>query len=500
MRLSTKLTAAVGATSLAVLGAYATYSVRQEHEDLSNAIEREVRLLGSAMQVAVQNAIRDGQIDDVREILDSMEKVEPTLDVFLFEEGGALTASSEGSEPNLSLARVLLAQSATPSQPLFKIEDGPRFTRAFLALRLKDATGASRGALVLIKALDDAQADMVRTRLSIVLSVVGLIAAISGVAWTLGVFQIKRPLAAMIASMRALRSGEYQLNVPRRAEDEIGEAITEFNALVADLRDTRTRLSAEEEARREIEEGLLRVDKLITVGQLAAGLAHEIGSPLQILNGRARALLQTAESPQEVRRHADILVAQTERVARIVEQLLRFSRRVSPQMSPCALVSVVESVVELVEYSARRKGIRVELTSVGEPLTLVADRDRLQQVVLNLLNNALRATPAGGSIRVILSACPADASTAGEPPWARIVVEDTGCGMSEEVLAHAFEPFFTTASESGGTGLGLATARMIVLEHGGRIGVESKPGAGCRFTIELPRAAPGSPAQKEVAS
>ncbi|HEY3447672.1 MAG TPA: ATP-binding protein [Myxococcales bacterium] len=475
MRVSTKLSLVMSLTCFVVLGAYFVYQVRQERQDLSAAIERDLRLLGATTKVSVENALRDGQVDDVQATLAAMEEIAPKLDAFVFDEGQRLLAASPGSEEHLSLARDLAGSE------VFRIEESRKFVRAILALDLleQEEGGAPRGSLVLVKPLDTEQADMVRTTASIFLSAFLQLVGIAGAAILFARWKIRRPLAAMVASMRGLRAGAFVPPPASNSDDEIGEATREFDALVRDLREARAGLTAETEARRELESGLLRVDKLVTVGQLAAGLAHEIGSPLQILNGRARALLNAADEPAEVRRHAEILVAQTDRVSRIVEQLLGFSRRMPPALVDCPLPSIAESVVALLDHPARRKGVKLELEAEPGLPPVRVDRDRIQQVVLNLVTNALRATPAGGRIRVAVGRGP-------RPAELRLSVEDTGCGMDEPTRRRAFEPFFTTAPESGGTGLGLATASQIVLEHAGRIAVESEPGRGSRFVVDLP--------------
>lgn len=481
MRLSSKLALAVATTSVAVLGAYGAYQVRQQRRDLAMHIEREVRLLGSAIKVAIENALRDRQLADVRETLAAMEQVELSLDVYVIDSAQHLVAAS-GDERQSSLVRGLADRAAASTEPLFEIQGGSRFHQAVLAFQLQGDAGERLGTVVILKGLAEEDADLARTRLSVLTSLLGLIVALWIVAALLGYFQIRRPLAAMTSRMRMLRAGELAIEPLAPAGDEVGQAVREFNALVGDLRRARSRLDEETEARRELQQGLLHVNKLVTVGQLAAGLAHEIGSPLQILHGRASAILEAPDDPREVRRQAQILVEQSERVARIVEQLVGFSRRVPPRLSSLDLRPIVESVVELVEHQARRKGVQLVL-HVAQALPAVrGDRDRLQQVVLNLLTNALRATPKGGTISVALEAVASPTSASG----LRIVVADTGCGMDESTRLRAFEPFFTTEPELGGTGLGLATARMIVVEHGGHIGCESAPARGSRFTVVLP--------------
>jgi signal transduction histidine kinase len=238
----------------------------------------------------------------------------------------------------------------------------------------------------------------------------------------------------------------------------------------------------------------------VTVGQLSAGLAHEIGSPLQILNGRARALLTRADATPEIKRNAEILVAQSERVTRIVEQLLRFARRRTLHLADVDLRRSAQAVLDLLDHEARRRGVTISFTCADDLPQLVADADQLQQIVLNLVANALKATPSGGSVRVSMKQDTFQLAS-GMPvrPSITLTVEDTGVGMEEDQVNRAFEPFFTNWADGHGTGLGLAVVRAIVTDHGGTVGIASRPGTGTRVTVQLPVDGATSQAAPEVA-
>ncbi len=267
----------------------------------------------------------------------------------------------------------------------------------------------------------------------------------------------------------------------------------EFNLMLAQLEEARRRLIDAAEAREALETGLQRLDKLATLGQVSAGLAHEIGSPLQILSGRARQLAGRSDLPADVQRSARILEEQSDRIAKIVEQLLSFARRKSARMEKTDVAAAVASIVELFEPEARRCGVRLQLDREYGLPKVVADADQIQQVVMNLLTNALRATPRGGDIRVFLAPGSfASADGTRQDPSVSLMVADTGEGMSEDVRRQMFEPFFTTGADAGWTGLGLAIVKSIVDEHGGTIAVSSVSGSGTQVTVHFPVAGPRS--------
>ena len=293
-------------------------------------------------------------------------------------------------------------------------------------------------------------------------------------------------------AMEDVRAGNLTANVFVQRTDEVGRLTAQFNSMVRELESARRRLLEASEAREALEAGLRRVDKLATLGQLSAGLAHEIGSPLQILNGRARALASRADLPAEIRRVAQVFEEQSDRIAKIVEQLLVVARRRPAQWGEIDLGATVGPIVDLLEHEARQRSIRLEFQRPGSPLKVVADVDQVQQVTLNLLSNAFRATPRGGRVHLTLAASSFKAGDGlQENPSVSLVVDDTGCGIDEELLGRIFEPFFTTWAEAGGAGLGLAVVKSIVDEHGGAIAVSSERNAGTRFTVHFPVAGAG---------
>jgi signal transduction histidine kinase len=303
----------------------------------------------------------------------------------------------------------------------------------------------------------------------------------------LGRAYIKRPLRLLADAMRNVRGGDLETAIAVERQDEMGHVAAEFNAMLGELRSARRRLVEEQERRRQLRRDLQDVEKLATIGQLAAGLAHEIGSPLQVLQGRAHGLQSVAERPEEVRRIAGILVSQTERITRIIERLLAVARRQPRNIAPLNLAEPVGLVVDLLEFEARRRDVSLTLNVAPGLRTVVADADAIQQVVLNLVRNALQATPARGRVEVALAAASLRAPGAdGEGPAVRLSVSDTGAGVPPDVRERLFEPFFTTRAESGGTGLGLAVVRAIVEAHRGTITVRSEPGTGATFEVVLP--------------
>lgn len=228
---------------------------------------------------------------------------------------------------------------------------------------------------------------------------------------------------------------------------------------------------------RSLESQLLRAEKLATVGILAAGIAHEIGTPLGVVRGRAEYLLgKLGDHPQSP--GVTVILEQIDRVTRTIRQLLDFSRVQPTSTLPVSLEPIIAAVLELLRIEAKRR--KLELSSQIAPHLplLSANSDQLQQMLVNLVMNSCDACAEGGKITI-------SAYTFDET-YLKIEVTDNGCGIAPEHRHQVFDPFFTTKKRGQGTGLGLTIASQIVRNHGGEIEVESELGRGTKAIIKWP--------------
>jgi len=303
----------------------------------------------------------------------------------------------------------------------------------------------------------------------------------------LGSWLIDRPLDLVRQSIRAIGEGRLVPPVLLARHDEIGE-------LARDVNTVGEQVSARER--------LQHADRLRTIGQLASGTAHELGTPLSVIGVRAR-LIATGESTGvEAQANAKVILDQSARMTAIVRQLLDYARRQGSQIGLVDLRHVVTGALGMLEPLAQKDDVQVDVSLPEQPLLVRADLTQLQQVVTNVAMNGMQAMASGGHLRVEVGRGPASppvhhAATADE--WAWIRISDDGPGIAREHLAHVFEPFYTTKAVGEGTGLGLAVVQAIVEQHGGWVTVESEPGQGARFGIYL-AAAPREAASQRLAS
>jgi signal transduction histidine kinase len=248
---------------------------------------------------------------------------------------------------------------------------------------------------------------------------------------------------------------------------EYDELVSAFNELGADFT--------------AVERELVQAEKTSLLGQLASGLAHEMGTPLNVITGNAQYLLRKVPVEDPRRPALEQIISQAQRIAAMIRRLLDVSRPAEARLVPVDLAAVVRQTLEIVPGLSRS----VELLSDLDPDLgpVLADPKLLEHALMNLVVNACQAMPKGGRLAVVTGAeTPADA---GGPAFAVVMVSDTGCGIPPEHLPRIFEPFFTTKPHPEGTGLGLAIVERIVRQHGGRVEVDSAVGRGTVVTLRL---------------
>jgi len=346
------------------------------------------------------------------------------------------------------------------------------------------------GALEVAQSLEEEHAYVRTTVLRTLLSGGSLVLACGVMAALLGVWFVGRPTRLLVEKARRVGAGDLSGPVALAQQDELGELAAEMNAMCERLSAANAELLAETAARIEAMEQLRHADRLGTVGKLASGIAHEVGTPLNVVAGRARMIAAGESTGAEAAADARIITEQAERITRIVRQLLDFGRRRAAQKSRVDLRAVAGQTVALLAPLALKRGVALALEE-GAPAPAEVDDGQMQQALANLVVNAIQATGRGGVVGIALrrarAAPPPDLGGPAAPAdWLCLAVSDTGHGMDAETKARIFEPFFTTKEVGEGTGLGLSVTWGIVREHGGWIDVQSTPGAGSTFSVYLP--------------
>lgn len=233
--------------------------------------------------------------------------------------------------------------------------------------------------------------------------------------------------------------------------------------------------------RKRLQEQLRRTERVAELGTLASGMAHEIGTPMNVILGRAEYLMDRVKE-EPIKKGLQTIISQVERITKVMNQLLSFARRKAPERSVLDLRDVIENGMEMFQERLSRNQIAVEMALDDSCPPVLADADQMSQVLINLIMNAVHAMPDGGTLSVGL---------APEMDMVKLTVADTGHGIPSDVVKKVFEPFFTTKEFGKGTGLGLTVVKGIIEEHQGSIAIESEEGKGTTFKVLLPLASTG---------
>jgi len=255
-----------------------------------------------------------------------------------------------------------------------------------------------------------------------------------------------------------------------------------LQVMISQLRSTQVELRARMEAQRSAENRLVQAAKLAAVGEMAAGIAHELNNPLTSVTGFAELALDDIPEDSETRKDLEIVMREAVRARDVVRRLLDFARQSESERARASLNEVVDDVVALSRHLIRTSGVTLKLDLEKNLPWVLVDVNQMKQVLLNLIHNALQAMPAGGEMIIATESAYRDGRD-----WIIVSVCDTGVGIPKLDQARIFEPFYTTKGNQGGTGLGLSVTYGIITDHGGQIDVESQPGTGSKFTVWLPQ-------------
>lgn len=454
MRISTKLSLAVGATTFVCVGASGVLGARTDVELFEADVQRDQRAMGVAIARAIEHVgARDGA-----------------------ERARALVGDLNGREPNVEIRWLEDARPPdlrAPTSEILRLNADPEMTSNFPV----ELTPGTPSTLRLVETLRG-EAEIVRTAY-LHAGLTAILAALLStlVMSLLGAVLVARPLRALGFLARRLGGGDLGARAKLGGSDEIGVLAREMNAMGAQLEDTQAKLDEASAARVTVLEELRHADRLRVLGELASEFAHQIGTPLAAVRTRAQLLALGEVGSGESPKLGQAIVHDVDRVAESVRQMLDFSRRSAGPREDVDVSVWADRVLDVLRPLTARRQLGLELRAPREAIHASIASIEMQQVLTNLIVNGLQASHDGGRVVVEVRR---DADTV------VIVVTDDGAGIEEAALPHVFEPYFTTKRVGEGTGLGLSVAHGIVREHGGTIEIESAVGVGTSVSVRLP--------------
>lgn len=492
MRIGTRLTLVLLVCVMPVLGAYTYWSVEQSNVYI-NELKQSARAVSSGLAPSVDEEV---VAQEWNKIGDAFRKIdaEGTRSALLRKDGTLWYALPDFPAELVDSARVQLAhRNSAEFGPTAGVKNwfcelvplkGPGGDVIGYLLEVQDWTKVAR----------DSRAQTIASFVvaMVLMGVVAIVIPLSVRRY------VSRPLDDL--SAKVMKFSFSLDDSDRGGGSELEQLGEEFHRLDQQL--DRARSDLEERHRRELEleRGLQRADRLATIGTLAAGLAHEIGTPMGVIRVRAEALQQDETISADSRVKLGVIVRQIDRIARIVRMLLDYARKSESHKTICDLRTIAERALALLEPEATHRNVKT-VAQLGEtPLLVNCDADQIEQVFVNMIMNALDAMQrGGGTLRVT-----ADTEHNHQGSRAMLAFEDTGAGVAPEHEDRVFSPFFTTKEPGKGTGMGLAVSQSIVREHDGEITFSSGP-SGSRFVVSIPMASsemvehePGSRQQRRA--
>jgi signal transduction histidine kinase len=477
MRLAYRLALGSSAVVALVMTIYGLATLRQREQLIGDALVRETEALAHALQIVANSAVRNGQTAALDRVLGRILRDPDTAIGAVLDPSGRPIAG--GPAQSLACVDTLVARAGQLSEMHVWADCGGRVRLVVLPLqRPAEALVIARRTTVADRIAAASRRDITLT--GVALAVLGSLAILAVVRlWLTG------PLDRILAGVHEMGGPALPrpVEVPRGAR-ELRRLALAFNEMVDRLEGKQRTLLREAEERVALERRLRETEVFAAVGRLTGGVAHELGSPLGVIGVRAEAIQALPEAPPEVKRHAEAIGAEVERIARLVRDLVHVARRHGPADAVVDLRAVVRSVADGLRRDTDAAEIELRVSLPDEPVPVRGDQMLLRHALYGVALNAVQVLRAHSGERTVTMEMERDGDEA------RVVVADTGPGIAPELLPRVFEPFFTTKDVGEGSGLGLAIGAGIAAEHGGTLTLDTAPGWGVRACLELPVATP----------
>ncbi|ADH86551.1 sensor histidine kinase [Desulfurivibrio alkaliphilus] len=462
---------------LALLGLASFSGLRGLENRVELQMQKDIELIARAIRGPLEHALEFDRQRSLDRTLSSAFRFSEVYGVYVYDREGRQVAASGPAEPEVQ--RRELVQLAADGDRLgaYDEADGEEVYSYFVPL--SDSVGRNLGLLQLTRDGSQFKAYITQARHQAML----LLSLLSLSLLALVIFAHHRiigtPLTGLVESMARIAAGERRHRAVPRGPTEIRQLAVGMNRMLDSLAENEAQLARQQSEQRQLEERLRQSEKMAAIGGLAAGVAHELGTPLSLVAGKAQRMLRRQQSPENAAAFQEIRQA-VERMSHIVRQLLDFGRNNQPRRKLVDPEIIAGNAAAQVRDEAEAAGVKIKLEDSQPPPRLRLDPIRLEQALVNLLRNAIQACQAGGAASPLVRL-----RWFTDDQQAGFQVEDNGPGIAKELYSRLFEPFFTTKEVGRGTGLGLAVVHSAVQDHGGSITVDRSDSGGACFTIYL---------------
>lgn len=483
MKLAAKLILIFMVGVLGIVALFSWQIAKQQREWSQQSYEENAVDLVNALKPTIEQAYRDGGTVQIQQAIEVTKRTTsgPAMR-WIDPEKSDAAQPSPGERPLDTETRSRSISSISISD-----KDGKTKQLTYVPLTLP---GDVSGAVEVAKPMLNSEANIRRSFQASALLVIGVTLLSGFVIYWGGLKLVASPLRKLIRQVEQIGEGEFGQPPAISSNDEFGQLASAISQMSSRLQEQRATIEAETRTRLQTQQQLRHIDRLGTVGTLAAGVAHELGTPLNVVSGRAGLISSGQLSPADVSSSAQTIQKEAERMTAIIRQLLDFARRTGTEHASINLIQLARQTCELMQPLARKAHVDLTVNAdENSSVTTVGDSGQLQQVITNLISNAIQSIPDGGKIVIKVHSeqiQPPAVIESQQNHFACLEVMDTGIGMTDTETEHVFEPFYTTKDVGEGTGLGLSIAYGIVREHGGWIDVASEKNQGSTFRVWLP--------------
>ncbi len=452
-----RLILSVAAVHVILMGAFVAMSVHDQSDTIRNELQNRGRSLVALMAVSTADDVLSENLGSLAEVMERIKRQPAVLSAAIVDVRNRVLASTNAAEVG----------TFAPADPPERIHSGQSSHTLEFEGPIR-AAGHTIGTVFLHMTTARMEREISAIRNDGMLMILAALLIGSAAAWALS-FTVTRNLHLLTGAAQRVAEGHPDVSVDIRSKDEVGTLAAAFNEMVAALARSAHQVEQEHQKR-------IRVEQLACAGEFAASIAHEIRNPLTAIVNAVQVLDSDQVGDTERAELRGIVLEESGRLQRILQDFLGFAKMRPPERAPVDLCRLVRQVTSLAQVDARnRSDIQFEVECPDSPVRVTVDGDQIKQVLWNLIRNALEAMPDGGRVRVAVRRGAATGD---------VEIADTGKGIPQRLLNRIPHPF--TTGRRGGTGLGLALAARILMMHGSELHVASEVGQGTTVRFSLP--------------
>jgi len=475
----------LGITVLILVGGY--LSVRREKDLFMTDMEHDDNLFGQSVKGLVSDVLRISGEAKVKKLVDDLNERHFPMHIRLVLLNADPASDDTPMAPLSQLAPVLEGRDFSV------VGRNPQEDQVLLTYVPLEMPNSQLGALEISESLSS-MSDYIHTTVARTLGITGAMVVLSITLVAISGYRVVgHKLEQLAKEARAIGEGNLTDKIHLKGHDELTELGLAMNAMSEQLLASKERERQVTAARIAALIQLRHEDRLRTVGRLASGLAHELGTPLNVVSGHAGLIAAGSITEKEVVDSAGIIRSQTEKMTALIKQLLNFSRKSTLETEESDINQLTRQTLDLLQPLSQKQNTSIRLISNDSRLLAMVNASQFQQVLINIISNAFYAVTSAGEIEIHLGREQKESHNDNHSKisYIKIEIKDNGSGIPEEDLPHLFEPFFTTKDVGEGTGLGLSIAYGIIKEYNGWIEVTSEQGKGSRFSVYIPEEVKG---------